>query len=176
MPLFSDLRSDYPLNLTVLERLCTHAVKQSYQAGLTSGRTIPVSLTVSNCWCPSRFLVDRGFDAQHYSGTNCLNIDQQLVHLVEHWCATPRGNNGRYSYALRLSSFCLTRHCMWSPPSTSCPHRDVLRRWPQFFVRRFKCRTRRKECTSGPSLSGVPVRGQQGKSDQLKSDQLKRST
>jgi hypothetical protein len=38
MPLFSDLRSDYPLNLTLLERPYAGALKQSYRAGLTSAR------------------------------------------------------------------------------------------------------------------------------------------
>ena len=144
MPRVSHLRSDYPLNLTLLERPYACALKQSYRAILPSARAIPVSLIGSNWWFLSRFLVDRAFDAQHYSGTNgrhfhsveprictgsrtnfcssacapstskstCgltharefrLNIDEQLAHLVEHWCASPRGNSGPYSYALRLS-------------------------------------------------------------------------
>jgi hypothetical protein len=44
MPLFSDLRSDYPLSLTLLERPYAGALKQSYRAGLTSARGIPVPL------------------------------------------------------------------------------------------------------------------------------------
>jgi hypothetical protein len=32
-----------------------------------------------------------------------LNIDEQLAHLIEHWCASPRGNSGPYSYALTVS-------------------------------------------------------------------------
>jgi len=137
MPPFSHLRSDYPLNLTLLERPYACALKQSYRAGLPSARAIPVSLIGSNWWFLSRPLVDRAFDAQHYSGTigrqfhsveprictgsrtnfcssacapstsesTCglthvrglvrefrLNIDEQLAHLVEHWCASPRGN------------------------------------------------------------------------------------
>jgi hypothetical protein len=148
MSLFSDLRSDYPLNLTLLERPYACALKQSYRAGLPSARAIPVSLIGSNWWFLSRPLVDRAFDAQHYSGTigrHChsveprictgsrtnfcssacapstsestcgltqvgalvrtfwLNIDKQLTHLVEHWCASARGNSGPYSYALTLS-------------------------------------------------------------------------
>ena len=153
MPPFSHLRSDYPLNLTLLERLYACVLKQSYRAGLPSdraipARAIPVSLIGSNWWFLSRPLVDRAFDAQHYSGTigrhfhsveprictgsrtnfcssacapstsesTCglthvrglvrefrLNIDEQLAHLVEHWCASPRGNRGPYSYALTLS-------------------------------------------------------------------------
>lgn len=71
MPLFTDLRSDYPLNLTLLERPYAPVLKQSYRAGLPSARAITVLLIGSNCWCPSRFLVDRAFDAHHCSGTNC---------------------------------------------------------------------------------------------------------
>jgi len=148
MPPFSHLRSDSPLNLTLLERPYACALKQPYRAGLPSARAIPVSLIGSNWWFLSRPLVDRAFDAQHYSGTNgrhchsveprictgsrtnfcssacapsasestCglthvralvrafrLNIDEQLAHLVEHWCASPRGNSGPSSYALTLS-------------------------------------------------------------------------
>ena len=148
MPPFSHLRSDYPLNLTLLERPYACALKRSYRAGLTSARGIPVSLIGSNWWFLSRLLVDCAFDAQPYSGTNgrhchsvepriytgsrtnfcssacapstskstCglthvralvrafrLNIDEQLAHLVEHWCASPRGNSGPHSYALTLS-------------------------------------------------------------------------
>ena len=69
MPPFSHLRSDYPLNLTLLERPYACALKQSYRAGLPSARAIPVSLIGSNWWFLSRPLVDRAFDAQHYSGT-----------------------------------------------------------------------------------------------------------
>ena len=148
MPPFSHLRSDYPLNLTLLERPYARALKQPYRAGLTSARGIPVPLIGSKWWFLSRLLVDRAFDAQHYSGTNgrhchsveprictgprtnfcssacapsasestCgltqvralvrafrLNIDEQLAHLVEHWCASARGNSGPYSYALTRS-------------------------------------------------------------------------
>jgi len=56
MPLFSDLRSDYPLNLTLLERPYVGALKQSYRAGLTSARGIPVPLIGSTGWFLSRSL------------------------------------------------------------------------------------------------------------------------
>ena len=105
MPRFSHLRSDYPLYLSLLERPYAGALKLSYRGGLPSARAITVPLIGSNCWCPSRFLVDRVFDAHHYSGGKCLNIDEQLVHLVEHWRARPGGNNGTHSYALTLSLF-----------------------------------------------------------------------
>jgi len=81
MPLSSDLRSDYPLNLTLLERPYAGALKQSYRAGLTSARGIPVSLIGSTWWFLSRLLVDRAFDAQHYSGTNgrhCHSVEPRI--------------------------------------------------------------------------------------------------
>jgi hypothetical protein len=105
MPSFSHLRSDYPLNLTWLERPYVRALTPSYRAGLPSARAIRVSFIGSNWWFLSWPFVDRAFDAQHYSSTDGLNIDEQLVHLVEHWCARPRGNNGRYSYALAFTLF-----------------------------------------------------------------------
>jgi len=81
MPLFSDLRSDYPLNLTLLERPYARALKQSYRAGLTSARGIAVPLIGSKWWFLSRLLVDRAFDAQHYSGTNgrhCHSVEPRI--------------------------------------------------------------------------------------------------
>ena len=221
MPPFSHLRSDYPLTLTLLEPPYACALKQSYRVGLPSARAIPVSLIGSKWWFLSRPLVDRAFDAQHYSGTigrHChsveprictgsrtnfcssacapsasestcglthvralvrafrLNIDEQLAHLVEHWCASPRGNSGPHSYALTLRllspNSALYAVVAVHMLSTSGRHSPIT----TFFVRRFRGGTRRKECTSGLSVSGVPVRGQQGESDQLKSDQLRRST
>jgi hypothetical protein len=81
MPLFSDLRSDYPLNLTLLERPHAGALEQSYRAGLTSARGIPVPLIGSTWWFLSRLLVDRAFDAQHYPGTNgrhCHSVEPRI--------------------------------------------------------------------------------------------------
>ena len=81
MPLFSDLRSDYPLNLSLLERPYAGALKQSYRAGLTSARGIPVPLIGSTWWFVSRLLVDRAFDAQHSSGTNgrhCHSVEPRI--------------------------------------------------------------------------------------------------
>ena len=81
MPRFSDLSSDYPLNLTLLERPYAGALKQSYRAGLTSAHGIPVPLIGSTWWFLSRLLVDRAFDAQHYSGTNgrhCHSVEPRI--------------------------------------------------------------------------------------------------
>src|SRR5579863_3012615 len=81
MPLFSDLRSDYPLHLTLLEPPYARALKQSYRAGLTtSARGIPVPLIGSNWWFLSRLLVDRAF-AQHYHGKNgrhCHSVEPRI--------------------------------------------------------------------------------------------------
>jgi len=216
MPLFSELRSDYPLNLILLERPYAGALKQSYRAGLTSARGIPVPLFGSNLWFLPRLLLDRAFDAQHYPGTNgrhchsaglrictgprtnfcssarapstsestCrltqvralvrsfrLNIDEQLAHLIEHLCASPRGNSGPYSYALTVS-------LLWPNSAlyaVAAVHIGTSLADNHSSLSGVSMRTWRKECTSGLSLSGVPVRGQQGKSDQLKLNQLRRS-
>lgn len=88
MPVFSDLRSDYPLNLTLLERPYAGALKQPYRAGLTSARGIPVPLIGSTWWFLSRLLGARAFDAQHYSGTNGRHC-----HSVEPRICTGSGTN-----------------------------------------------------------------------------------
>jgi len=213
MPLFSDLRSDYPLNLTLSERPYAGALKQSYRAGLPSARAIPVSLIGSNWWFLSRLLVDRAFDGQHYPGTNgrhchsvepriytgsrtnfcssacapstsestCgltqvralvrelrLNIDAQLAHLVEHWCASPRGNSGPYSYALTLSLLSpnsalyavVAVHMLY----TSGPHSPIT----TVLCSAFQMRDSTEGVHFGLSLSGVFVPGQKGKSHQLR--------
>ena len=169
MPRFSHLRSDYPLYLSLLERPYAGALKLSYRAGLPSARAITVPLIGSNCWCPWQFLVDRAFGAHHYSGSNCLNIDEQLVHLVEHWRARPGGNYGTHSYALTLSLFSPNSALYAVAAVLLAVHTGTsLADNHSFSVRLFKCRTRRKECTSGPSLLECLFRGQQGKSDQLR--------
>jgi hypothetical protein len=81
MPLFSDLLSDYPLNLTLLERPYAVASKQSYTTVLTSARRIPVPVIGSTWWFLSRLLVDRAFDAQHYRGANgrhCHSVEPRI--------------------------------------------------------------------------------------------------
>jgi hypothetical protein len=221
MPPFSHLRSDYPLNLTLLEGPYACAFKQSCRAGLPSARAIPVSLIGSKWWFLSRLLVDRTFDAQHYSGTigrhfnsaepiictgsrtnfcssacapstsesTCglthvralvrefrLNIDEQFAHLVEHWCASARGNSEPYSYALTLSLlspksalYAVVAVHMLSTSGRHSPINTVL--CPGFQMR---------TSTEGVHFASVSVwravRGQQCQSDQLKSDQLRRTT
>jgi hypothetical protein len=81
MPPFSHLRSDYPLHLTLLERAYARALKQSYRAGLTSARWVPVPLIGSELWFLARLLVDRAFDVQHYSFTNgrhCHSVEPRI--------------------------------------------------------------------------------------------------
>ncbi len=220
MALFSDLHSDYPLNLTLLERAYAGALQQSYRAGLPSAGAIPVPVIGPNRWFLARLLVDRAFDAQHYSGTNgrhchsvepkictrsrtnfcsfacapsasestCglthvralvrafrLNIDDQLAHLVEHSCASPRGNTELDSRELAAS--------LLSPKSAACVVAEVHMRFtsgPHLPITRVLCPAfQMRDSTEGVHFRSVhfwrPVRGQ-GKSDQLKSDQLRRST
>ena len=217
---FSHLRSDYPLNLTLLERPYTCGLKQFYRAGLRSARATPVSLIGSNCWFLSRPLVNRTFDAQHYSGpigrhsqsaepiictgsrssfhssacaqltgeSTCglthvhalvrefrLNIDEHFAYLVEHWCASARGNSEPYSYGLTLSLlspnsalYAVVAVRMLSTSGRHSPISTVL--CPAFQMRTST------EGVHFTSVSVLPaVRGQQGQSDQLKSDQLRRS-
>jgi hypothetical protein len=221
MPPFSHLRSDYPLNLILLELPYAGGLKQSYRAGLTSARGIPVPLIGSTWWFLSRLLVDRAFDAQHYSGTNgrhchsveprictgsrtnfcssacapsasestCgltqvrasvrefqLHIDEQRTPPVERRRAHLGGNTELDSRELAAS--------LLSPKSAACVVVAVHmlstsgRHSPITTVLCPACQMRNSTegVHWGLSLSGVPVRGQQGKSDQLKSDQLRRST
>jgi hypothetical protein len=105
-----------------------------------------------------------------------LHIDEQPMPPVEHRRAHLRGYSELDSCELAASLLSPTSAArvvvavhMLSTSGRHSPITTVL-------VQRFKCRTRRKECTSGLSISGVPVRRQQGKSDQVKSDQLRRST
>ena len=221
MPLFSGLRSDYPLNLTLFDRPYACALKRSYRAGLPSARAILVSLVGSNWRFLSLPLVDRAFDAQHSSGTNgrhchsveprictgsrtnfcssacapsasasmCgltqvrasvrefqLHIDEQRMPPVEHRRAHLRGYTELDSRELAAS--------LLSPKSAACVVVAVHmlstsgRHSPITTVLSpaFQMRNSTERVHSGLSLSGVPVRGQQGKSDQLKSDQLRRST
>ncbi len=88
MPPFSHLRSDYPLNLTLFEGPYACALKQSYRAELPSARAIPGALIGSTLWFLSQVLVDRVFDAQHYSGADgphCHSVDIRT-------CTRPHSN------------------------------------------------------------------------------------
>src|SRR5260370_26285711 len=73
MPPFSDLRSDSPLNFSLLERPYAGPLKQSCKAGLTSARGIPIPVLACIWWFSSRLLVDGAFDTQRCSCTNNLH-------------------------------------------------------------------------------------------------------
>ncbi len=78
---FSDLRSDYPLHLTLLERPYACALQQRYQPRLTATRGIRVPLVGPKWWFSSRLLLDRAFGVQHYSGTNgrhCHSVEPRI--------------------------------------------------------------------------------------------------
>jgi hypothetical protein len=93
-----------------------------------------------------------------------LHLDGPLANRAAHRHASLRGNielDSRGLAAFFCPPVCLLRVQIlsaWRPHSTIttalCPA--------------FKCGAGRKECTPGLSVSGVPVRGQQGKSDQIK--------
>jgi hypothetical protein len=94
MPLFSDLRSDYPLNLTLLERPYAGALKQSYRVDSPRLAGSPFPLIGSNWWFLPRLLVDRAFDAQHYSGTDgrhCHSVETRIcTGLRTNFCSSAR--------------------------------------------------------------------------------------
>jgi len=66
MPPSIDLRSDYPLNLTLLGRAYSSGLKQCCRSRLTPARAIP---PIGSGRFISRFLVDDAFDNQDYSRT-----------------------------------------------------------------------------------------------------------
>ena len=221
MPLFSDLRSDYPLTLTLLERPYVGALKQSYRARLTSARGIPVPLIGSTWWFLSRLLVDRAFDAQHCSGTNgrhCHSVEPRIctgsrTNFCSSACAPSASESTCGLTQVRASVREFQRHIdeqrtppvehrrahlrgyteldfrelaasLLSPKSAACVVVAVHmlstsgRHLPITTVLcpAVQMRNSTQGVHFGSALSGVPVRGQQGKSDQLKSDQLRRST
>jgi len=119
MPPFSHLRSDYPLNLTLLEGPYARVLKQPYRAGLTSARATPVSLIGSNWWFLSRPLVDRAFDAQLYSGTlgrHFYSVEFQL-HIDEQ--LTPQSNTGAHICAATLNSIPASWRLPWLSPNSA---------------------------------------------------------
>ena len=105
-----------------------------------------------------------------------LHPDRQLANRTAHRCADLRGNAGLDSRELAASllspkpaaGVVVAVH-MLSTAGRHSPITTVL-------CPAFQMRNSTEGVHSGLSLSGVPVRGQQGKSDQLKSDQLRRST
>ena len=112
MPLFSDLRSDYPLNLTVLERPYARVLQQSYRASLPSARAITVLPAGSNQMLVSfagpSSIVAPGkvsvLSLRHLQ--NCLiTSTSKLVHLVEHYAQPARQQWTLCLYVEALLSF-----------------------------------------------------------------------
>jgi hypothetical protein len=132
LPPFSHLRSDYPLNLTLLEHVRVCALTWFYIAGLTSPRTILISPIRHNDPVPVRFYSrscanSRSFACVPLAGKSTfgltparasvrefrLHIDEQLTPPVEHRCANPRGNTQLNILGLRASLlFCKSMPCV----------------------------------------------------------------
>ena len=169
MACFSDLRSDYPLHLTLLERLYTCALTWFYIAGLTLPRTIPISLIrhnhpvpiiiyprscaniCSSACAPSAGKSICGLTPARASVREFrLHIDEQLTTLVEHRCANLHGNTELNICELPASS--LFRN------SLACVVVGF----------RFQARTGRKECNLVLSLCVARVGGHRSKSIQIR--------
>ena len=97
-----------------------------------------------------------------------LHPDRQLANRTAQHCTNLRSKSGVYfrdltpSWLSPKSAECVVVEVRMLP--TSRPHSTITTVLCPAFI----CRTRRTERTSGLSLSGVPVRGQEGKSDQMK--------
>jgi hypothetical protein len=114
MPPFSHLRSNYPLNLTLLERQYMCALTRFYIAGLTSPRTIPISLLRHNhpiaisIYPRSCSNACSSACAPLASKSTCrvcrfrLHIDEQLMTPVEPMCKSARQHSTQY---LRVAGF-----------------------------------------------------------------------
>ena len=201
MLLVNDLGSDSPLYFSLLEHPCTHDLKLIASPVVTlalwfraqsrcpqTNHRSCVSVETGTCTNPSTECClakcsplasespREWIRIRHSVRRFQLHPDRQLANRTAHRRANLRGNAGLDSRELVASllspkpaaGVVVAVH-MLSTAGRHSPITPVL-------CPAFKCGTRRKECTSGLSLSGVPVRGQQGKSDQLRSDQLRRST
>jgi len=110
MPLFSDLRSDYPLHLTLLERPYAGALKQSYRAIFCTGSRINFC---SSACAPSASESTCGLTQLRASVREFqLHIDEQRTPPVEHRRAHLRGNTELDSRELAAS--------LLSPKSAAC--------------------------------------------------------
>ena len=190
----NDLGSDSPLYFSLLEHPCTHDLKLITSPVVTfalwfraqsrcpqTNHRPCVSVETGTCTNPSteccsakcsplasespREWIQVRQSVRQFQ----LHPDRQLTNRAAHRRANLRGNLNSLprELAASLLSACVV---VESPHTVRIALDDNYSSCPAF-----KCGTRRKECTSGLSLSGVPVRGQQGKSE-IKSDQLRRST
>ena len=169
MPPLTHLRSDYPLNLTLLEHLHTSALTWFNIAGLTSPRTIPASLIRHNHLVPISIYCRScanscSFACAPMAGKSTsgltrarasvrelrLHIDEQLKapSNTDVQIRTATFNSIPVSCGLRC---CSVNHC----------HVSLLGSV-------FKRRTARKECTSVLSSCVAPVRRHRSKSSQLR--------
>lgn len=193
----NDLGSDSPLYCSLLEHPCTHELK------LIASPVVRFALwfrAQSRCPqtnhrpCASVETRTCTNSSTEYCSAKCsplasesprewiqirrfqLHPDRQLANRTAHRCADLRGNAGLDSRELAASllspkpaaGVVVAVH-MLSTAGRHSPITTVL-------CPAFQMRNSTEGVHSGLSLSGVPVRGQQGKSDQLKSDQLRRST
>jgi hypothetical protein len=189
----NDLGSDSPLYFSLLEHPCDYALKciDSLVVTLalwfraqsrcpqpnhrpcvwveTGTRTNPSTERCSAKCSPSASESPREWIQLRQSTRQFqLHPDRQLTNRAAHRRTNLRGKLNSLSRELAASllshksAACVVVavHML----STSHPHSTIT----TVFCSAFKCRTRRKECTSDLSLSGVPLRGQQGKSDQLR--------
>ena len=197
----NDLGSDSPLYCSLLEHPCTHDLKLIASPVVTlalwfraqsrcpeTNHRPCASVETRTCTNPSteycsakcsplasespREWIQIRQSARQFQ----LHPDRQLANRTAHRRANLRGNAGLDSRELAAS--------LLSPKSAACVVVAVHmlstagRHSPITTVLcpAFQMRNSTEGVHSGLSLSGVPVRGQQGKSDQLNSDQLRGST
>ena len=194
----NDLGSDSPLYFSLLEHPCAHDLARINSRVLTfalwfraqsrcpqTNHRPCASVETRTCTNPSTEYCSakcsplasesprEWIRIRHSVRRFQLHPDRQLANRTAYRRANLRGNAGLDSRELATSllspkpvaGVVVAVHML----STAGPITTVL-------CPAFQMRNSTEGVHSGLSLSGVPVRGQQGKSDQLKSDQLRRST
>jgi hypothetical protein len=185
----NDLGSDSPLYFSLLEHPCDNALKR------LNGTVVPlalwfdaqsrclqtndrpcVSVETGTCTHPSTRCCSakcstlaneslrEWIRVRHSVRRLQLHPGRQLANRTAHRCANLRGNTEHDSRALAASLLSASVVVESLHTVNIAPHSTIT----TVLCPAFKCRTRRKECGSGLSLSGVPVRGQQGKPDQIR--------
>ena len=195
------LGSDSPLYFSLLEHPCAHDLKRITSPVVTFGLWFRAqsrcpqpnhrpcaSVETRTCTNPSPECCSakcspsasqsprEGIQVSQSARQFQLHPDRQLANRTAHRRANLRGNAGLGSRELTAS--------LLSPKSAACVlgavhmlstsgrHSSIT----TVLCPAFQMRDSTEGAHSSLSLSGVPVRGQQGKSDQLNSDQLRRST
>ena len=197
----NDLGSDSPLYFSLLGHPCTHELKLIASPVVTfalwfrgqsrcpqTNHRPCASVETRTCTNPSTEYCSAKYSPlasesprewiriRHSVRRFQLHPDRQLANRTAHRRANLRGNAGLDSRELAASllspkpaaGVLVEVHML----STSGRHSTIT----TVLCPAFQMRNSTEGVHSGLSLSGVPVRGQQGKSDQLKSDQLRRST